>query len=142
MGVPELLLIRREGLKESIRDDVLNPNKPPTSIIRIVDSTLAEVLVEAVDKMVRLNLTTHVMTVKRKRAYVLAELLDGLQRLHHLGPFVYHVLHHRHRLSWCPLIRPSGRHFNSLFSSLSPLYDLFHLVVLFFSIIVDCFCVV
>lgn len=68
-------------------------------VIGVVDGALEEVLVEAVDVVVGLDLTGRVVAVEREGADVLAHLLHRLQRLHHLRSFVQHVLPHRHWLS-------------------------------------------
>lgn len=68
-------------------------------VVRVVDGALEEVLVEAGDVVVGLDLTCHVVAVEGEGAHVLAHLVHRRQGLHHLRSFVQHVLGHRHRLS-------------------------------------------
>lgn len=94
MGVPKLLLFKGERLEKAVGDDILNTDKTATPIIGVINSTLAEVLIETMNKVMSLNLTVHVMTIKSKRAHMLVELLDRLKRLHHLRPFLNNMLLH------------------------------------------------
>lgn len=67
--------------------------------VGVVKGALEEVLVDAGDVMVGLDLTAEIVGVEGKGASVLADLLHGLQRLHHLSPFVQQLLPHPHFLA-------------------------------------------
>ena len=67
-------------------------------MICIVNGALEEVLVDAGDEVVGLNLASHVVGVQGEGAAVLAHLLHWLQGLKNLSAFVYHVLPHSHGL--------------------------------------------
>ena len=56
-------------------------------LIRIINSALEKVVVEAGDIVMSLDLTTHVMAVTSKATNMLAHLFYGVQRLHHLSSF-------------------------------------------------------
>lgn len=56
--------------------------------IRVINSTLAKILINSRNEVMSLNLSRHVMAVKRERINMLANLVDRLQRLHQLRPFV------------------------------------------------------
>jgi hypothetical protein len=66
--------------------------------VGVVDGALEEVLVEAGDVVVRLQLPLGVVRVQRERARVLLRLLHGLQRLHRRRAHVQHLRRHRRRL--------------------------------------------
>lgn len=68
------------------------------NVIRIVNGALEEVLVEAGDVVVGLDLAGHVVAVGGKGAGVLAHLLHRLEGLKYLSSLVQHMLLHRHRL--------------------------------------------
>lgn len=79
-------------------------------VVGVVDGALEEVLVEASDVVVGLDLTSHVVAVESKSAHVLAHLVHRLEGLHHLGALVQDLLFHRHRLPrrrWL-ISRPGG----------------------------------
>lgn len=88
--------------------EVRQTNKVGCGIIGVVNGALEKVLVEAGNIMVSLNLPRHILAIESKGADVLVHLLHWLKRLHHLCPFVQHLLLHRHRLPRRYLL-PAGR---------------------------------
>lgn len=75
-------------------------NKTSFRIIRIINSTLKEILINSTHIVVSLNLASDIMAIYSKGADMLAHLLYGFQRLQHLSPFVYNMLPYCHWFSW------------------------------------------
>ena len=93
MAVPVDLLLLRQALKELAGDDVLQPNQACIGLVRVIDDTLAYILIGAGTEMVSLHLRSATRSVRLLFSHplhgILTEFLLDQTKLSMIQPFRY-----------------------------------------------------